>query len=106
MASNCEVNKKSIEEKMKDPMTESEMRRLVLAKKLYLHGCSHTFNKDQISRMLAIHHFDITVDMILECIVARFKLRLQQNENYFQGKWKKISKEIVELPLRNQVLFP
>ncbi len=35
----------------------SEIRRLILAKGVYSHGCKHAMNKDDVSRLLAIHHF-------------------------------------------------
>ena len=49
---------------------DSEITRLVLAKKLYLHGCAHSNLKDQVSRMLAVHHFDNAVEMVLKCIAT------------------------------------
>lgn len=51
------------------------IKRLVLAKKIYLHGCSHAFNKDLVSRMFAVHNFDNAVEIILKCIAEKKKIR-------------------------------
>lgn len=51
------------------------IKRLVLAKKIYLHGCSHAFNKDLVSRMLAIHNFDNAVEIILKCVAEKEKIK-------------------------------
>jgi len=49
----------------------SDVKRLVLAKSLYLHGCTHASNKDNVSRMVAIHHFDNAIEMVLKCAVVK-----------------------------------
>jgi len=61
--------------------SNSEVRRLVLAKKLYLHGCSHASNKDKVSRMLAIHHFDNAVEIILRSVAI--KQKMEPKRKYF-----------------------
>lgn len=58
-----------------------ETRRLVLAKKLYLHGCSHASNKDKVSRMLAIHHFDNAVEIVLRSVAI--KQKMEPKRKYF-----------------------
>lgn len=60
----------------------SEIKRLVLAKSLYLHGCTHATNKDNVSRMVAIHHFDNAIEMVLKCAVAK---KDKKPERYFEG---------------------
>lgn len=50
-------------------MKESDQaKRLMLAKKLYLHGYQHSFIRDEISRMLAVHNFDNTIELILRIL--------------------------------------
>jgi len=49
----------------------SEIKLLVLAKSLYLHGCAHATNKDNVSRMVAILHFDNAIEMVLKCAVVK-----------------------------------
>ena len=51
-----------------------ELRILVLAKAMFMWGCDFARNKDEISRMLAIHAFDNTVEMILNLVVESDKL--------------------------------
>lgn len=46
-----------------------QIRQLVLAKSLYLHGCTHALGKDDVSRMVAVHHFDNAIEMVLRCAV-------------------------------------
>ena len=77
----------------------SEIRRLVLAKKLYLHGCSHASGKDEVSRMLAIHHFDNAVEIVLKCIATKRELRSKGKYFYFDELLEKIK----NLPLKDQI---
>lgn len=78
---------------------QTEIRRLVLAKKLYLHGCSHASNKDEISRMLAIHNFDNAVEMILKCIAI--KKSVSSNQKYFY--FEELLNKIKDLPFKEQI---
>lgn len=50
----------------------SDITKLVLAKKIYIHGCAHASEKDPVSLMLAVHHFDNAVEMVLKCIATKF----------------------------------
>jgi len=59
----------------------SEIKRLVLAKSLYLHGCTHATNKDKVSWMVAIHHFDNAIEMVLKCAVTK---KGKKPERYFE----------------------
>jgi len=77
----------------------SEIRRLVLAKKLYLHGCSHASAKDKVSRTLAIHHFDNAVEIVLKCIATKREVRPKRVYFYFEELLEKIK----DLPLKEQV---
>jgi len=81
-----------------------EFRRLVLAKKLFLHGCRHASNKDSISRMLAIHHFDNSVEMVLKCIATKYEVVSSSKEEF---RFKDLSNEIIRkglrLPLKTQM---
>ncbi len=51
------------------------VKRLVLAKKLYLHGYQHSFIRDEISRMLAMHNFDNAVELILRILTDMSKAK-------------------------------
>jgi hypothetical protein len=77
----------------------SEIRRLLLAKTLYLHGCTHASRKDNVSRMLAIHHFDNTVEMVLKCVATKKGIRPERKHFYFGELLGKID----GLPLEEQM---
>ena len=77
----------------------SEIRQLVLAKSIYLHGCNHASCKDSVSRMLAIHHFDNAIEMVLKCAAGKQGLTPERRHFYFEELLEKVS----DLPLKNQV---
>ena len=76
-----------------------EIRRLVLAKKLYLHGCSHASTKDKVSRMLAIHHIDNAVEIVLKCIATKRGFKPKRVYFFFEELLEKIK----DLPLKEQI---
>jgi len=79
--------------------SNSELRQMVLAKSLYLHGCSHASCKDSVSRMLAIHHFDNAVEIVLKCMAAKQGITPEKKYFYFEELLDKVS----DLPLKEQV---
>lgn len=82
----------------------SEIRRLILARKLYLHGCSHASAKDEVSRMLAIHHFDNSIEIVLKCVATKRGVVLPLKKEYrFKDLWEEIVKRGVNLHLKDQI---
>jgi hypothetical protein len=79
--------------------SDSEIRRLVLAKMLYLHGCTHASRKDGVSRMLAIHHFDNAVEIALRCVATKHGTKTAKKQLYFED----LLEEIGSLPLKEQM---
>ncbi len=77
----------------------SEVRRLILAKMLYLHGCTHASRKDSVSRMLAIHHFDNAVEMVLRCAITKRGTKSKKTRLYFED----LLQEIEGVPLKEQM---
>lgn len=77
----------------------SEIRRLMLAKSLYLHGCVHASAGDSISRMVAIHHFDNAIEIVLKSIATKRALRSKKKYVYFEG----LLDNIPNLPLKDQM---
>jgi hypothetical protein len=71
----------------------------VLAKMLYLHGCTHASQKDNVSRMLAIHHFDNAVEIVLKCVVTRRGIRSKKTQLYFED----LLQAYDDLPLKEQM---
>jgi len=51
---------------------KTDLRILVLAKAMYMRGCVFADDKDEISRMLAIHTFDNTAEVVLR-LLAKVK---------------------------------
>lgn len=85
-------------------MIISETRRLVLAKSLFLHACSHAEQRDEVSRMLAIHNFDLTVDMVVKCVATKCKVVPPPRKEYgFKKLWDDVSNQGVHLPFRDQI---
>lgn len=77
----------------------SEIKRLVLAKSLYLHGCTHATNKDNVSRMVAIHHFDNAVEIVLRCVTTRQGVKSKKKQLYFE----ELLQANDDLPLKEQM---
>lgn len=75
-----------------------EIRRLVLAKMLYLHGRTHASGKDSVSRMLAIHHVDNAVEMVLRCVATRRGTTPRKKQLYFEQLL-----QSRDLPLKEQM---
>ncbi len=84
---------------MEEEKKNSEIRRLVLAKRLYLHGCTHASRADSVSRMLAIHHFDNAIEMVLKGVATKQGIEPKKKYFYFD----ELLKEINELPLKEQM---
>ncbi|HUV02360.1 MAG TPA: hypothetical protein VMW67_02765 [Desulfobacteria bacterium] len=86
-------------------MGKIEIRRLVLAKKLYLHGCGHAVNKDEISKMLAIHNFDNVIELVLKCVATNFDIQNKKKNLDFKFKdlWN-ITNEDEEYKKKNGML--
>ncbi len=76
-----------------------EVRRLMLAKSLYLHGCVHASSEDGISRMIAVHHFDNAVEIVLKSTATKEGLRPKTQYMYFE--W--LLDNIANLPLKDQM---
>jgi len=97
-------------------LDNSTKRRLVLAKKLYMHGCRHARNKDVVSRMIAIHNFDNSAEFVAKVAADHLHLSYKEGnfysplgtlKNYFREDLSKelsLAKEVEELhKIRNSV---
>jgi len=80
---------------------ELEIRRLILAKKMFLHGCDHASGKDEINRMFAIHHFDNTVELVLKS--AGTKAEIDFSKSDFNQLIGQIFGKYKDLPLKSQL---
>lgn len=85
--------------------SDLEIKKLVLAKKLFLHGCDHASGKDEISRMFAIHHFDNAVEFILKCSADKVNINLNdQKYRDFPPLCNEIFKKYNKLQNKRQIL--
>ncbi len=50
---------------------------LAFAKSVYLHGCRHAERSDPLSRALAIHNFDLTVETVLRCLHNHYNIPIK-----------------------------
>ena len=75
------------------------IRRLVLAKSIFLHGCTHAKEADEISRMLAIHHFDNAVEITLKCVASQQGIAPDKRVFDFE----ELLRKIPNLPLKDQI---
>lgn len=62
---------------------ETDLKILTLIKAMYKRGCTFAKNKDEISRMLAIHAFDNAVEMTLKLLVKIKDSRPIKNKKDF-----------------------
>lgn len=82
-----------------------DIRKLVLAKKMFLHGCYHASGKDEISRMFAIHHFDNTVELVLKCAAIKSGVTLTSKRDInFKPLIDELLKKYNNLPSFDQII--
>lgn len=87
-------------------MSDSELRKLILVKSVFLHGCTHANAKDEVSRMLAIHHFDFAVEMMLRSVAVKYNIVSSPRKDfYFRDLWNEIVQRNIKLsPLKNEMI--
>lgn len=63
------------------PRSETVSRRLLLSKEFYLQGVERCRAQDGLSRLLAIHHFHISIEITLKAILLEFGIRTEKSLN-------------------------
>ena len=63
------------------PLDENKLQRLLLAKMMLNHGLYHASLRDQLSRMLAVHHFDSASEIVM-LILADISSEKFAEDNY------------------------
>lgn len=63
------------------PRSETVSRRLLLSKEFYLQGVERCRAQDGLSRLLAIHHFHISIEITLKAILLEFEIRTEKTLN-------------------------
>lgn len=67
-------------------------KRLLISKQFYEHGKLHSFEKTALDRQIAIHHFDISIEIVLKNILLKYKIRAPNELNInFNNLWKDIN---------------
>lgn len=57
------------------------VRRLLLAKEMYLHGLEHSYSLDGLSKMIAVHNFHNAIEISLRAIFLYFEIRAERELN-------------------------
>ncbi|MBN2224160.1 MAG: hypothetical protein JW765_05750 [Deltaproteobacteria bacterium] len=86
-------------------------RKLLLSKQFYKHGVSHSENNTYIDRCLSIHHFHLSIDMILNSIIEQHNValdNLRPRSLRFSDKINKINNHFkdkgISIPYEKNVL--
>ena len=57
---------------------DATKRRLIYVKKLYLHGHEHIPYQTEFDRMIAIHHLDNAVELLLKCVATKYGISFKK----------------------------
>ena len=77
-------------------------RRLIYVKKLFLHGHEHIPYQTEFDRMIAIHHFDNAVELLLKCVATKYDINFRSHHVRFPDLWNEINKKI-PLPKKTEM---
>lgn len=80
---------------------ETDLKVLALAKAMYFRGCDFTKCKDEISKMLAIHTFDNTIEMALK-LLAKIKEVSPKNKDHWEF-YELLEKTYKDGPFKDQI---
>lgn len=85
-------------------------KRLLISKQFYEHGKLHSFEKDSMDRQIAIHHFDISVEIVLKNILLKHNIKsLNELKVSFDNLWAYVNnasefkKKKILLPYESQI---
>jgi len=84
-------------------------RRLVYVKRLHMHAQEHILHGTEFDRMIAVHHFDNAIELLLKCVANEYEISLGDPLRLtFYDLWSKVSKEYKqrlssELPKKTEI---
>lgn len=80
---------------LKDRMNvdEATQKRLIYVKALYLHGQQHAKSDAEFDRMIALHHFDNAVELLLKCIAINENASIGRNVS-FPNLWDEVERKL------------
>jgi hypothetical protein len=94
----------------KDAKAQTTLRRLLLAKQLFLHGIDHSEKAGPLNKMIAIHNLHNAVEVVLRAIFLHFEIRPEKELNIgFENMLGEIDKhpgfrnQGVQLPYRQEM---
>jgi len=72
-------------------------RKLVYVKALYIHGQQHAKSEAEFDRMIALHHFDNAVELMLKCMATKEDIDFGRRRHVgFPDLWKEVDKKLIE----------
>lgn len=84
------------------------MRRLVIMKQIFSQGKDHRRKYTQMGYMLACHHYDLSIEMLLRMICTDLNIKLKLKEDGFWHIWELVNTEVQKkfkngLPLMHEI---
>ena len=71
------------------------MKKLVIMKQFFNHGSEHADKKNSLGNMLAIHHFDFAVEMLLKIVATEFSVNVS-GDYKFNELWSNVNSKYKE----------
>ena len=69
-------------------------KRLVYVKKLYLHGREHVPKQTEFDRMIALHHFDNAIELLLKCVATKLNIAFKTRFVNFPDLWDNVNQKV------------
>ena len=76
---------------MPEEIDDATKRRLIYIKKLYLHGHEHIPYQTEFDRMIAIHHLDNAIELLLKCVATKLGISFRSQYVRFPELWNAIN---------------
>ena len=84
-------------------------KRLIYVKRLHMHAQEHMLHGTEFDKMIAIHHFDNAIELLLKCVAAKYEIPLGDPLRLtFHKLWREVGKEYKlrlgsELPKKTEI---
>ena len=76
---------------------EATRKRLTYVKRLYTHGHEHIPYGTEFDRMIAVHHFDNAIELLLKCVATKYEISFRNPLRVtFPTLWDAVNKEYKE----------
>ncbi|MDD1778983.1 MAG: hypothetical protein LUQ65_12530 [Candidatus Helarchaeota archaeon] len=85
---------------------DSVVRRLLLAKQLYLHGLDHSRKLGALNAMIAVHNFHNAIEIVLRAIMLKYDIRPEKKMNIeFEVMLNEIDKNKTLVAMGKQIAY-